>query len=389
MLPRIITTQQDLEEICQSFQADVSDFICIDTEFVRQTTYWPELGLIQMASVNHAVVIDPLSNDLSLTPLLPLLRDQKIIKVFHSGRQDMEIFWMKFKELPSPIFDTQIAATFLGLGTGMGYERLVDNLLGITVDKSWQHTDWLRRPLSEEQLKYALNDVLYMRQLYPLLLQQLKNTGRLEWMQDELDILTREETYSIKSSEVWKRVKHQFRNWKELSILKDLCAWREEKAKEHALNRTALIEDRIILALCQTCLLDKKECEEMLLRGRQFVLRKNLFEDFFSIYQKAHHLIENDSEIKKTRHLEMKDALKKIYPKILPESVRERASKLKNILNERANELGIPSYLIANRSDIESFSRTPLRSHKILSGWRKDIWNDQLEIFFDEEKSNN
>jgi|APCry1669189534_1035231.scaffolds.fasta_scaffold10264_2 ribonuclease D len=387
MLPKIITTQQHLEEISQSFLADSPEFVCIDTEFVRQTTYWPELGLIQIASLSEAVVIDPIPNNLSLSPLLPILRHHGIVKVFHSGRQDMEIFWMKFKELPSPIFDTQIAATFLGLGAGMGYERLVDNLLGIGVDKSSQHTDWLKRPLSKEQLKYALNDVLYMRQLYPLLLQQLKEKNRFEWMQDELDILTKEETYFIQSADVWKRVKHQFRGWKELSILKDLCAWREEQAREQGLNRTGLIEDKIILTLCQSPLLPRKECEDLFKKGRQLILKRNLFDEFFEVYEKAYHLTQDEGEIGQARYLEMKAALKKIYPKTLPESIRSRASKLKDILNGTANDLGIPSHLIAGRTDIESFSTKPLRSHKILTGWRAGIWNGQLESFFDEEEA--
>lgn len=384
MLSKIITTQQALEEVCHSFLNSSPLFVCIDTEFVRQTTYWPQLGLIQIASSHDAVVIDPIPNKLSLEPLLPILRHQGIVKVFHSGRQDMEIFWKKFKELPSPIFDTQIAATFLGLGNGMGYEKLVAALLGISVDKSSQHTDWLKRPLSEDQLKYALNDVLFMRQIYPLLLKQLKEMNRLEWMQDELDVLTNEETYTIQAADVWKRVKHQFRQWKELSILKDLCAWREECAKALGLNRTSLIEDKIVLNLCQGPMLAKDECEAMFKKGRQLVLKKNLFNDFYKVYEKAHKLIADEGEKGKARQLEMKEALKKIYPKALPERIRLRVKKLKDILNGRANELRIPSHLIAGRSDIESFSTTPLRTHKILSGWRKNIWQDQLETFFED-----
>ncbi|MBY0281514.1 MAG: ribonuclease D [Alphaproteobacteria bacterium] len=385
MLPKIITTQQDLEEICQSFLNDSPEFICIDTEFVRQTTYWPELGLIQVASEKDAVVIDPIPNNLSLSALLPILRHQGITKVFHSGRQDMEIFWMKFNELPSPIFDTQIAATFLGLGAGMGYERLVNSMLGISVDKSSQHTDWLKRPLSKEQLKYALNDVLYMRQLYPVLLQQLIEKGRFEWMQDELAILTAVETYLIKTEDVWKRVKHQLRGWRELSILKDLCAWREEKASKEGLNRTSLIEDKIILVLCQGPLLTKSECEDLLKKGRQLIFKKKIFDELFCVYEKAYHLTEDEGERGQFRHLEMKAALKKMYPKALPENIKARISKLKDILNARSNELGIPSHLIAGRSDIESFSAEPSRTHKILSGWRKDVWLDQLETFFNRD----
>lgn len=384
MLSKIITTQQALEEICQSFLNSSPSFVCIDTEFVRQTTYWPELGLIQIASTDDAVVIDPIPNNLTLEPLLPILRHQGIVKVFHSGRQDMEIFWKKFKELPSPIFDTQIAATFLGLGAGMGYERLVDIFLGVSVDKSSQHTDWLKRPLSEQQLSYALNDVLFMRQIYPLLLAQLKEKGRLAWMQDELNVLMNKETYTIQAADVWKRVKHQFRGWKELSVLKDLCTWREERAKVLEFNRTSLIEDKIILKLCQGPVVLKDECEALFKKGRQLVLKKNLFNDFYRVYEKAHKLIADEGEKGKARQLEMKEALKRMHPKMFPERIRLSAKKLKDILNSRANELGIPSHLIAGRSDIESFSTTPIRNHKILSGWRKEIWQDQLETFFEE-----
>jgi len=382
MLPKIITTQQGLEEICTSFLSEASPFICIDTEFVRQTTYWPKLALIQMASLSHQVIIDPVPGLLCLKPLLEILRSPSIVKVFHSGRQDLEIFWHLFKELPSPIFDTQIAAAFLGMGT-MGYDRLVNSLLGIEIDKTSQHTNWLKRPLSEKQLKYALDDVLYMRQMYPILFQKLDEKGRTDWMQDELAVLTSEKTYQSNPDTLWRDFLRKVRNWKQLSLLKDFLSWREEMAILHNLNRSGLIHDKELSDLSQSPLLPKEDLRRFFKRLAPRLDQADFFESFYQVYESAYDLIGGEGDAAKKRKEEMESALKKA-PSMMPEALKEKITKIKDVLNGVASGLEIPAHFIASRFDIESFAKDPSESHKILSGWRRSLLEDKLKIFLNQ-----
>ena len=215
----LIHTPEQLQNFCQTLLKEGPSFIAVDCEFVRQTTYWPELGLIQLATPQQAVIIDPIICQLSLQPLKAVLKDSKILKVFHSGRQDIEIFYHLFQECPFPVFDTQIAAAFVGLGESLAYEKLVYKLLQIKIDKGEQFTNWLQRPLSPRQLDYAINDVLYLKQIYRLLKDRLHNLGRQDWVQESFLNLSKTENYFNNPQDVWKKLKPSFTNWRYLSIL--------------------------------------------------------------------------------------------------------------------------------------------------------------------------
>ncbi len=377
----VINSQQKLEEFCKAFLDDKPEFACIDTEFIRQTTYWPQLALIQIASPFRSCIIDPIGANLSFEPLLKILRHPGITKVLHSGRQDLEIFFSLFQETPFPVFDTQIAAAFLGLGDGLGYDKLVYHFLNIEIDKTSQHTNWLKRPLSQAQLNYALDDVLHLCAIYPLIHDQLYEKNRLEWMQESFTALMSKEIYLIDIDKAWLKVKHQIRKWEALSILRDLCAWREEKARYHDLTRTSFIEDKFLIDLCQMSFLSFEEVFTITTLHRQSIVPKDLISEFYLCYSEAHRLIENKEKLGVTRQQEIKKAIKKMYPKPHSGVVKDRLKKLRDIINALANELEISARLIANKSEIESFAKDPSRDHKLLQGWRGEILNDKLKEF--------
>ncbi len=240
----IITTTQALADFCES--AKNSKFVTIDTEFIREKTYFPQVCLVQIGTDDAAIAVDPLAVGIDLTALGKLLANPEVIKVFHAGRQDVEIFCQLFNEIPQPIFDSQIAAMVLGYGEQVGYEGLVSSILGQNLDKSQRFTDWARRPLTEKQLDYALGDVTHLRKIYIRLAEELEKTGRTEWMEKEISILTDPETYITHPENAWKRL--SVRNVKPavLARVKALAAWREETAKNKNLPRSWVISDEAI-----------------------------------------------------------------------------------------------------------------------------------------------
>lgn len=379
----VINSQQELEEFCANFLDDEPEFACIDTEFIRQTTYWPKLALIQIASPFRSCIIDPVGRNLSLEPFLRILRHPGITKVLHSGRQDLEIFLSLFQELPFPVFDTQIAAAFLGLGSGVGYDKLVNHFLNISIDKTSQHTNWLKRPLSKAQLNYAMDDVMHLRVIYPLICEQLQQKGRMDWVQDSFTALMSKEMYLIDIDKAWLKLKHQIRKWEALSILRDLCAWREEKARHYNLSRATFIEDKLLIDLCQVSFLSFESVLEFIKKYRHSIVSQNLTKEFYLRYSQAHRLTENKEKLGEIRQREMKQSLQKIYPKSQPDAVKERLQKLKDIINALANELEIPAHFIADKSDMESFSKEPSDDHKLLQGWKRNLLKDKLKTFLD------
>ncbi len=377
----VINSQQELEEFCTIFLNDEPEFACIDTEFIRQTTYWPQLALIQIASPFRSCILDPVSGNLSLEPFLKILRHPGITKVLHSGRQDLEIFLSLFQEIPSPIFDTQIAAAFLGLGEGIGYEKLVNHFLNIKIDKTSQHTDWLKRPLSEAQLNYAMDDVVHLRAVYPLIRKQLQEKGRMSWVQDSFSALMSKEMYLSDVNKAWLRLKHPIRKWEPLSILRDLCAWREENARRYNLTRVNFIEDKFLVDLCQMPFLTFDEVFEITKLHRQAIISKNLIKEFYLCYSLAHSLTENKEKLGEIRQQEIKKSLKKLYPKPPSGEFKDRLQKLRDIINALSNELEVPAHLIADKSAIESFANNPSVDHKLLQGWRGKILKEKLKMF--------
>ena len=239
-----ITTTSDLTAVCRRMAG--FPFVTVDTEFLRETTYYPLLCVAQMASPDEAVVIDALAPGIDLSPFYALMADEKVMKVFHAARQDVEIVWHAAKLIPHPIFDTQVAAMVLGYGDSISYEQLVQRITGDALDKSHRFTDWTRRPLSDAQLAYAVSDVTHLRDVYLALVEDLKRRGRADWVEDEMRILTSPDTYRMEPENAWKRLKTRVRKPKELAVLIEVAAWREQEAQSRDVPRSRVLKDEVI-----------------------------------------------------------------------------------------------------------------------------------------------
>lgn len=245
--PPLISNNQELEALCRRLKQH--DHIAVDTEFMRETTYYARLCLIQLASADEAVAIDPMEDGLDLTPLFVLMRDPAVMKVFHAGRQDLEIFLNLMGDLPTPIYDTQIAGMVCGFGDQVGYDRLVKGMLGKTIDKASRFTDWAQRPLWEKQLRYALDDVIYLEEIFPLMASRIQKAKRETWLAEEMNATTDPALYRTEPEEAWMRIKNKGIKAVVLNRLKYLAAWRETEAQERNIPKTRLIKDDTMMAL--------------------------------------------------------------------------------------------------------------------------------------------
>jgi ribonuclease D len=239
-----ITTTSDLAAACSRMAGH--RFVTVDTEFLRESTYYPLLCVAQIASPDEAVVIDALAPGIDLAPFYALMADEKIMKVFHAARQDIEIVWHAAELVPHPIFDTQVAAMVLGYGDSISYDQLVQRITGDTLDKSHRFTDWTRRPLTEAQLAYAASDVTHLRQVYGALIEDLKRRGRVDWVAEEMSVLTSPDTYRMEPDNAWRRLKTRVRKPKELAVLIEVAAWREREAQERDVPRARVLKDEAI-----------------------------------------------------------------------------------------------------------------------------------------------
>lgn len=246
---QVIKSTQALATFCKD--ASRYDFVTVDTEFLRETTYWPKLCLIQAATPDRAVIIDPLTNGIDLSPFAELLADDHVTKVFHAARQDIEIFVKLFGEVPAPMFDTQIAASVCGHGDSVSYDNLVRAIVGEQVDKSSRFTDWSARPLSEKQLTYALADVTHLRDIYATLRSEIEKARRWNWVEDEMAVLQSIDTYLIQPDDAWKRLKMKVSKPRDLAALQALAAWRERKAQGNDQPRGRIIKDDALYELAQ------------------------------------------------------------------------------------------------------------------------------------------
>jgi ribonuclease D len=239
-----ITTTAGLAAVCERMTS--YPFVTVDTEFLRETTYYPLLCVAQMANADEAVVIDALAPDIDLAPFFALMANEKVMKVFHAARQDIEIVWHRAKLIPRPIFDTQVAAMVLGYGDSISYDQLVQRITGDALDKSHRFTDWTRRPLSEAQLVYAISDVTHLRDVYQALVDDLGRRGRADWVQEEMQVLTSADTYRMDPEHAWQRLKTRVRKPRELAVLIEVAAWREREAQSRDVPRSRVLKDEVI-----------------------------------------------------------------------------------------------------------------------------------------------
>ncbi|RAH98766.1 ribonuclease D [Acuticoccus sediminis] len=242
-----ITTTDALAALCERLSS--APFVTVDTEFLRETTFWPKLCLVQIASMDEAALIDPLAEGISLEPLFALLADESVMKVFHAARQDVEIFHHLSGDVPKPLFDTQVAAMVCGFGDSVAYDQIVQRVTGAVVDKSSRFTDWSARPLSEAQLAYALADVTHLRLVYIHLRDTLAQKDRTDWVAEEMALLASPDTYDLKPEDAWRRLKARARQPLELAVLQELAALREREARERDVPRNRVMKDDAIYEL--------------------------------------------------------------------------------------------------------------------------------------------
>jgi ribonuclease D len=240
----IISTTGELTAVCHRLAQH--PVITVDTEFLRETTYYPLLCVIQMASAEEAVVIDALAEGIDLAPFFELMGNEKVLKVFHAARQDIEIIWHRANIVPHPVFDTQVAAMVLGYGDSIAYDQLVERVTGHRPDKTHRFTDWSQRPLTQDQIQYALADVTHLRDVFATLDADLKKRGRSEWVSEEMDVLTSPKTYDVHPERAWERLKTRVRKPKELAVLMEVAAWREQEAQTRDVPRSRVLKDDAI-----------------------------------------------------------------------------------------------------------------------------------------------
>ena len=237
----LITTTGELAAACE--RLGTHSVITVDTEFLRETTYYPLLCVVQMASADEAVVIDTLAEGIDLKPFFNLMAEEKVLKVFHAARQDIEIVWHRASIVPHPIFDTQVAAMVLGYGDSIAYDQLVERITGHRPDKTHRFTDWSRRPLTEEQIHYAIADVTHLRDVFAALDADLKKRGRSDWVSEEMEVLTSPKMYDFHPERAWERLKTRVRKPKELAVLMEVAAWREQEAQSRDVPRSRVLKD--------------------------------------------------------------------------------------------------------------------------------------------------
>lgn len=361
-----VNNQQQLAQACDLFKH--SRFICIDTEFHRESTYYAELALIQLADEQHTVCIDPLTVT-DLSPFLALMTDENILKVFHAPGQDLEIFNHDFSILPVPVFDTQIAATLLGYGEQIGYATLISTCLNINLDKSQTRTDWMKRPLSQQQIEYAANDVIYLAQVFPLMEQQLTALNRLEWLQDDFDALSVSSNYVNDPQQMWRKAKgNQRLRGQQLATLQAVAAWRETTAQQRNKPRRRILPDDALIDIAH-----QKPRTGQQLKGLRALTKTRLSEDDIDQIIAC---IEHSLELPKEQwpSLPKKQKLKPNEDALI--------DVLSAVLKLNANQHNINHTIMANRKQLEALVRGE-RDLPILSGWRKSHGGQMLLDFIE------
>ena len=364
----IIKTTSELSQFCD--YAYNFDYITVDTEFLRERTYYPKLCLIQLAipgdQENSAVLIDPLEGNLDLSPLYKIFLDSDIVKVFHAARQDLEIFFHDKNIIPSPLFDTQLAAMVCGFGEQVGYETLVRSICKVNLDKSSRFTDWSLRPLSNNQQQYALADVTHLRQIYEYLKEQLKRNQRETWLEEELNILKNPETYITRPNEAWRRIKSRSNSSKFLGIVARLAEFRETYAQKNNIPRNRVLKDDALMELAslKPKSFDDLSRSRLLLRdARKGKIAKGILDS-----------------IKAAEDLKFEQVN---YVTKVPKSLNGNSAlsdMLRVLLKAKSEELGVAAKLIANSSDLDSIASGE-RTVPALSGWRHQIFGrEALEL---------
>jgi ribonuclease D len=356
----LITKTEDLAALCERLAK--SDFVAVDTEFMRENTYWPELCLVQIANTEEAAAIDPLAQGLDMTPLLDLLTaNEEVLKVFHAGGQDVEIIFNLTGRTPHPIFDTQIAMMAISQSEQIGYSNLVESWMGLTIDKGARFTDWSRRPLTERQIEYAIGDVTHLSKIFPKMLKRLIKTGRGEWLDQEMEKLADPEHYRNDPAQAWKRIKAAGRNHAMLGRLKAIAEWREIEAQGKNIPRGRIARDETLADIASHP--PKQQADLAKVRGLSQGWKDNdIGKRLMNTIAKAEPLTD--------------DELPPRTPKGAPLGKEGSlvADLLKLLLKIRAREIDVAARLLARSEDLELLAAGVRKKLPILEGWRYEVF---------------
>jgi ribonuclease D len=356
----LITTTADLAAACERMSR--YNFVTVDTEFLRETTYYPLLCVAQMAIADEAVVIDALAEGLDLAPFFDLMANEGVLKVFHAARQDIEIVWHQAKLIPHPVFDTQVAAMVLGYGESISYEQLVQRITGDAIDKSSRFTDWSRRPLSAAQVSYAMSDVTHLREVFLSLSADLQRRGRSEWVGEEMEILTSPDTYRADPEIAWERLKTRVRKPRELSVLIEVAAWREREAQSRDVPRGRVLKDEAIgdIAIHAPTTAERLASLRSLPRGFE---RSKWGTEIIDAVKRG--LARNPAEL----------------PRL--DKPRQGANGsatvelLKVLLRMASEQHGVAAKVIATVEDLERIALDDRADVPALHGWRREMFGEQ------------
>lgn len=354
-----ITTTAELEALCARLA--LAPFLAFDTEFMRETTYWPKLCLIQVASPEEAAVIDPLAEGLHLAPLLALMADETLMKVCHAGRQDVEIF-NNLGVIPRPMFDSQIAAMAAGYGEQIAYDALVRQMLRVDLDKSSRFTDWARRPLSAAQLSYALADVVHLAELYPKLRERLETKGRLPWVAEEMAALGDPAAYDMSPENAWRRLKPRKFTARYLSVFQAVAAWRERTAQARDQVRGRILKDEAIDEIAAQTPTDPAAFDRLRSVPKGFGGGK-FGAELAAVVHAAVHGAEGNAPLVER-------------PPPAPQAPGAVVELLKVLLKARAEEANVAPRLIANVSELEKIAASDKADSLLLTGWRRELFGE-------------
>jgi len=356
----MITSSVELAAVCKSLSR--SEYVTVDTEFMREATYWPRLCVIQMAGPEEGVIVDAMAPNLDLEPFFRLMANERIMKVFHAARQDIEIVFHRGGLIPHPIFDTQVAAMVCGFGDSISYDQLVHRLTGARIDKSSRFTDWGRRPLSERQIEYALADVTHLRDVYQALAARLGEQGRADWVREEMGVLTSPSTYRLEPAEAWKRLKMRVRKPIELAILQEVAAWREREAQARDVPRSRVVKDDAIYEIASQQPTTPAALGHLRTMPRGFE-RSRSAEEILAAVRRA---------------LEMpKEELPRV-PKHRPAANGNGAAVdlLKVLLKMISESHGVASKIIATVDDLEAIAGDDGADVPAMHGWRRELFGE-------------
>jgi ribonuclease D len=363
----VIETTQDLKALVKELKA--APYIALDTEFMRDQTYWPKLCLMQVAATGIEAIIDPLAEGIDLKPFYELLKAKNIVKVLHASRQDIEIFHHQGHVIPDPLFDTQIAAMVCGFGEAASYETLARKLAHAEIDKSARFTDWSRRPLSKRQLEYALADVTHLRVVYEALAKQLEKTNRSSWVEEEIAALRDPRLYQLDPKQAWKRLKARTTNKRFLALLASIAEWREVEAQTRDQPRNRILKDEALLEIASHVPDNAEGLDHIRAVPKGFAasrMGKSLYE-----------------AIEKGRTAQPPDGIEPERPRRKREPSQSSVDLLKTLLRLRAEAAGVAPRLIADTDDIEKLAAHEDDGVPALRGWRAEVFGNDARALRD------